>query len=71
VITVSAALALRKHRCEHTPYLERFDVLVMGFPMSIVAPQGRKHLSADALSRLVHSGFARLPDDRVGETEMP
>ena len=42
----------------------------MGCPMSIVAPQGRKHLSADALFRLVHSGFASLPDDRVGETEM-
>jgi hypothetical protein len=42
----------------------------MGFSMSIVAPQGRKHLSADALFRLVHSGFASLPDDRVGETEI-
>ncbi len=38
--------------------------------MSIVAPQGRKHLSADALFRLVQSGFASLPDNRVGETEM-
>jgi hypothetical protein len=38
--------------------------------MSIVAPQGRKHLSADALFRLVHSGFARLPDYRVGDTEI-
>ena len=42
----------------------------MGFSMSIVAPQGRKHLSADALFRLVHSGFASLPDHRVGETEI-
>jgi hypothetical protein len=42
----------------------------MGFSMSIVAPQGRQHLSADALFRLVHSGFASLPDHRVGETEM-
>jgi len=38
--------------------------------MSIVAPKGRKHLSADALFRLVQSGFARLPDDRVGETKI-
>ena len=38
--------------------------------MSIVAPQGRKHLSADALFRLVQSGFASLPDHRVGETEI-
>jgi len=38
--------------------------------MSIVAPQGRKHLSADALFRLVQSGFASLPDYRVGETEI-
>src|SRR6195256_5490564 len=42
----------------------------MGFLMSIVAPQGRKHLSADALFRLVHSGFASVPDNRVGETEI-
>jgi hypothetical protein len=38
--------------------------------MSIVAPSGRKHLSADALFRLVHSGFASLPDYRIGETEI-
>src|SRR2546426_2112588 len=42
----------------------------MGFSMSIVAPQGRKHLSADALFRFVQSGFASLPDYRVGETEI-
>ena len=39
--------------------------------MSIVTPQVRKHLSADALFRLVHSGFASLPDHRLGATEMP
>ena len=38
--------------------------------MSIVAPKGRKHLSADALFRLVHSGFANLPDYRVGDVEI-
>jgi hypothetical protein len=38
--------------------------------MSIVAPQGRKYLSADALFRLVQSGFASLPDYRVGDTEI-
>ena len=38
--------------------------------MSIVAPPGRKHLSADALFRLVHSGFASLPDYRVGDSEI-
>jgi hypothetical protein len=42
----------------------------MGFSMSIVTPSGRKHLSADALFRLVHSGFASLPDYRIGETEI-
>src|SRR5262247_2195213 len=42
----------------------------MGCPMSIVAPPGRKHLSADALFRLVHSGFASLPDYRVGDSEI-
>ena len=38
--------------------------------MSIVAPHVRKHLSADALFRLVHSGFASLPDHRLDDTEI-
>jgi Transposase DDE domain len=38
--------------------------------MSIVAPHIRKHLSADALFRLVHSGFASLPDHRLDATEI-
>jgi hypothetical protein len=33
--------------------------------MAIVAPKGRKHLSADALFRLVRNGFAGIPDDRT------
>jgi hypothetical protein len=32
--------------------------------MSIVAPQERKHLSADALFHVVRSGFATIPDPR-------
>jgi hypothetical protein len=38
--------------------------------MSIVAPPVRKHLSADALFRLVRSSFARLPDHRQDEAEI-
>src|SRR5215471_854733 len=38
--------------------------------MSIIAPPVRKHLSADALFRLIHNDFARLPDYRVGDTEI-
>src|SRR2546428_6223297 len=45
-------------------------MLVPGLSMSIVAPQVRKHLSADALFRLVHSGFAGLPDHRLDDTEI-
>src|SRR5215211_983041 len=41
-----------------------------GIPMANVAPKARKHLSADALFRLVHSGFARLPDYRLDDTEI-
>src|SRR5919206_1401700 len=33
----------------------------MGFPMASVAPNTRKHLSADALFALVRSGFATIP----------
>jgi len=38
--------------------------------MSIIAPHVRKHLSADALFRLVHRGFASLPDHRLDEPEI-
>src|SRR6266446_661281 len=56
---------MRKYLC-----LERCDILVMGCAMAIVAPHVRKHLSADALFRLVHSGFASLPDHRLDDTEI-
>jgi len=36
--------------------------------MSMAAPQGRKHLSADALFRLVRNGFARILDARAAAT---
>jgi Transposase DDE domain len=38
--------------------------------MSIVAPQGRKHLSADALFRLVQSGFDSIPAHRCADAEI-
>jgi hypothetical protein len=38
--------------------------------MSIIAPDGRKHLSAAALFRLVRSGFASIPDFRLGDPEI-
>ena len=39
----------------------------MGVAMAVIAPQGRQHLSADALFRLVRSGFANIPDHRSAE----
>ena len=42
----------------------------MGFAMFIVAPKGRKHLSADALFRLVRTGFADIPEHRSADTEI-
>src|SRR2546421_4670153 len=42
----------------------------MGFPMSIVAPKARKHLSADALFGLVRNGFAHSSDSRLSETDI-
>ena len=38
--------------------------------MSHVALKGRKHLSADALLRLVHTGFDHIPDDRAADADM-
>jgi hypothetical protein len=35
--------------------------------MANVTPKARKHLSADALFRLVHTGFDHLPDDRPAD----
>jgi Transposase DDE domain len=43
---------------------------MMGFAMSIVAPKERKHLSADALFRLVRRGFATIPDYRWDEVDI-
>jgi hypothetical protein len=42
----------------------------MRFAMSMVAPKERKHLSADALFRLVRSGFAAIPDPCNGDPEI-
>ena len=38
--------------------------------MSIVAPKERKHLSADALFRLVRGGFATIPDYRCDDVDI-
>src|SRR6267378_7177022 len=38
--------------------------------MAIIAPKGRKHLSADALLRLLQNGFDTIPDHRLAETEI-
>src|SRR6266436_5305290 len=38
--------------------------------MAIIAPKGRKHLSADALFRLLQNGFDTIPDHRLSETEI-
>ena len=38
--------------------------------MAIVAPKGRKHLSADALFRLVHTGFDSIPDYRPVDADI-
>jgi hypothetical protein len=43
---------------------------MLGFAMSIVAPKARKHLSADALFRLVRSGFANIPDHRCDDVDI-
>ena len=39
--------------------------------MSVVAPKGRKHLSADALFRLLHEHCATIADDSIDEVEIP
>ena len=38
--------------------------------MALVAPQARKHLSADALLGLLRSGFANLADHRPGTPDI-
>ena len=41
-----------------------------GVAMAIVAPKGRKHLGADALFRLVRSGFANITDHRSADVDI-
>ena len=41
-----------------------------GVPMANVAPKGRKHLAAEALFRLVDTGFDPIPDYRPPEADM-
>ena len=38
--------------------------------MAIVAPKGRRHLSANALFGLVRNGFATIPDYRLSDTDI-
>ena len=38
--------------------------------MANVVPKARKHLSADALFRLVHTGFDHIPDDRPADVDI-
>src|SRR5436305_15101087 len=38
--------------------------------MANVAPKGRKHLSADALFRLVYTGFDHIPDHRPSTADI-
>ena len=38
--------------------------------MANVAPKARKHLSADALFQLVHTGFDHVPDDRPADVDI-
>jgi hypothetical protein len=45
-------------------------VFLLGVTMALVAPRGRKHLSADALFRTVRSGFSAIPDYRLSDTEI-
>src|SRR5437762_8316826 len=41
-----------------------------GIPMAKMAPKARKHLSADALFRLVHTGFDHIPDYRPADVDI-
>jgi hypothetical protein len=52
------------------PSLQHWDVLMMRFAMSIIAPKERKHLSADALCRVVRNGFGTIPDYCSADAEI-
>ena len=52
------------------PSPELFDVFMGGGAMALVAPKGRKYLSADALFGLVRRSFASIPDCRPRETDI-
>ncbi len=52
------------------PSPKPFDIFMIGFAMAIVAPKGRKHLSADALFSLVRRSFAAIPAYRPSTTDL-
>jgi hypothetical protein len=53
VITTLSPLAFRKHQCDNTPLTGTLGWCDEGCAMALVVPKERKHLSADALFRLV------------------
>jgi hypothetical protein len=52
------------------PSLKPCDVFMVGIAMALVAPKGRKPLSADALFGLVRSSCAAIPASRPSATDI-
>ena len=66
-------LAFRKHQGDNAPLtqaIERFDVLICGVVLGLIAPQARHHLSADALFGLLRNGVSTVPDHRRDGSKM-
>ena len=55
---------------QYAPHRNDVRSSYWGVTMALVAPRGRKHLSADALFRMVRNGFAAIPDYRLSDTEI-
>jgi hypothetical protein len=67
---VPSWVSFRKPLCDNSPSSEQRDVFLSEVARVIVAPKGRKHLSADALWRLVHTGFDHIPEYRPADADI-
>jgi hypothetical protein len=66
----SSGLPFRKHACHNVPFSPSVYAFLSEGVLAVVAPQVRKHLSADALLSLLRSGFAALADHRPGQPDI-
>src|SRR5712691_1567572 len=70
VIALLSRLSFRQPPCDNVFLTAIICYRRVGGTLSMVAPKGRKYLSADALLRLVRDGLTSILDERADEPGM-